>query len=161
GLVWQGLHGNQAPIVVFETLQLPVHSAATRLKMHGEWNRIFHHFSAAAKGRAFWTSADIKSEFNGLRAGGGLDVELKMDSTLPNADKLEEQMQKNIDLVTSIFMDEAKQIIFEPMPQVDAAEAPSGGGVISDFFGGWGAGFALKERTDTSHLTLDFNEKID
>jgi hypothetical protein len=155
-LIWAGFHGGASPIVVAQNLMLPVWSQELYLKITGDWDRVFQHFSAHANASFLWCSADIKAEFNNLRISGGIKVELAIDGTIPGADKMEEEMNKRIDAITKIFTDQASQRIFEPAPpEVKPAEAPSGG-FLSSLFGG--GGFALKYRRDETKLNLYYEQ---
>ncbi len=156
-LIWAGFHGGASPIVVAQNLTLPVWSQELWLKITGDWDRVFQHFSAHANASYLWFSADIKAEFNNLRISGGIKVEMAIDGTLPGADKMEEEINKRIDAITKVFTDEASQRIFEPAPpEVTPAEAPSGG-ILSSFFGG-GGGLALKYRRDETKLQLHYEQ---
>lgn len=158
-ILWAGFHGTYSPVVVSQTMNLKVWSETVRIHIHGEWDRVFSHFSAAAAGRAWWFEADIKVEFNNLRISGGITVEVEIDGTNPGADKMKEAVDKRIDLIVTKFTEEAKARIFDPAPpDVKPAEAPSGGGILSSLFGGFGGGFALKYRRDETKLTLDYDE---
>jgi hypothetical protein len=155
-LIWAGFHGSASPIVVAQYLTMPVWSQEIWLKITGNWDRIFEHFSAHANATSLWFKADIKAEFNRLRISGGIEVQMAVDGTLPGADKMEEEINKRIDLVTERFMDAATQRIFQPAtPEVEPAEAPSGG-IFGRIFGG--DGFALKYRRDSTHLDLHYEE---
>jgi hypothetical protein len=156
-LVWAGFQGGASPIVVAQNLMLPVWSQQIYLKITGEWDRIFQHFSAHANYRYMWFAADIKAEFNQLRINGGIKVEMHVDGTLPNAQQMEEMINKRIDLVVDKFMQQATLRIFEPAPPtVPPAQAPSGG-IFSGLFGG-GGGFAAKYRRDQTKLNLFYEE---
>jgi hypothetical protein len=160
-ILWEGFHGAYSPISVVQALKLKVWSENIRIRITGNWDRIFEHFSAAAQGRGFWFSADIQAEFNNLRISGGIHVDLEIDGTIPGADKLEEAANKRIDLILNKFMEEAQKRIFDPAPpDVKPAEA-GGGGILSGIFGGFGGGFALKYRRDETHLNLEYDETVD
>ncbi len=123
-ILWAGFHGTYSPVVVSQTLNLKVWSETLRIHIHGDWDRVFTHFSAAAQGRAWWFSADIKTEFNNLRINGGIKVEVEIDGTNPGADKMKEEVDKRIDLIVNKFTEEAKARIFDPAPpDVKPAEA--------------------------------------
>ncbi|HEV7380053.1 MAG TPA: hypothetical protein VGN64_09685 [Dyadobacter sp.] len=155
-LIWAGFHGGASPIVVAQNLTLPVWSQELYLKITGDWDRVFQHFSAHVNAHSLWFAADIKAEFNNLRISGGIKVEMAIDGTLPGADKMEEEINKRIDAITKIFTDQATQRIFEPAPpEVKPAEAPSGG-FLSSLFGG--GGLALKYRRDETHLNLYYEQ---
>ena len=157
-ILWAGFHGTYSPVVVSQTLNLKVWSETLRIKISGNWDRIFTHFSAAASGRAYWFNADIKAEFNNLRISGGITVEVEIDGTNPGADKMKEEVDKRVDLIVNKFTEEAKARIFDPAPpDVKPAEASSGG-VLSSLFGGFGGGFALKYRRDETKLELGYDE---
>lgn len=160
-ILWAGFHGTYSPITVAQTLNLKVWSETLRIKINGNWDRVFQHFSAAAQGRAWWWSADIKAEFNNLRIGGGITVEVEIDGTNPGADKMKEEVDKRIDLIVNKFTELAKARIFDPAPpEVKPAEASSsGGGILSSLFGGFGGGFALKYRRDETKLNISYNEE--
>jgi hypothetical protein len=158
-ILWAGFHGTYSPIVVSQTLNLKVWSETVRIKIDGDWDRVFSHFSAAAAGRAWWFSADIKAEFNNLRITGGITVEVEIDGTNPGADQMKDAVDKRVDLIVSKFTELAKARIFDPAPpDVKPAEASSGGGILSSVFGGFGGGFALKYRRDETKLTIHYNE---
>lgn len=156
-LVWAGFHGGASPIVVTQNMTLPMWSQEIWLKITGKWDRIFQHFSGHANARYMWFSADIKAEFNKLRINGGIKVEMAIDGTIPGADKMQDVIDKRIDMVYQQFMKEAAKIIFDPpQPNVEPAKAPSGG-LFGSIFGG-GAGLALKARIDQQAVDLFYEE---
>jgi len=156
-ILWQGFKGTYSPVSVVHSFLIPVWSTNIKLKITGNWQRVFSHFSAAAQGRGWWFSADIKAEFNNLRISGGVTVELLIDGTSPGADKIEQEINKRIDLIVAQFTELAKQVIFQPAPQVEPAKAPEGGGLFSGLFG-FGGGLALKVRMDTTNVNLFYEE---
>jgi hypothetical protein len=152
-LIWQSFHGGTSAMSVWQQMRIKVWSPVIRIHLHGEWDRVQDHFSAAGHyGGLFW-GGDIQAEFNNLRLSGGIDVEIEVDTTLPNADKLQESMEKRTDLVFQKFMDEAQKVIFDPAPFNEKPAEASGG------FLGFGGGVAFKLRHDQTHLTLDYNER--
>jgi hypothetical protein len=152
-LIWQSFHGGTSAISVWQYMKIKVWSPVVRIHLHGEWDRVQDHFSAAGHyGGLFW-GGDIQAEFNNLRMSGGIDVEIEVDTTLPNADKLQESMEKRSDMVFQKFMDEAQNVIFDPAPFNEKPAEASGG------FLGFGGGVAFKLRHDQTHLTLDYNER--
>ncbi len=156
-ILWQGFRGAYSPVSVVQSFLIPVWSTNIKLTISGNWERVFTHFSAAAKGRAWWFSADIKAEFNNLRISGGVTVDLLIDGTAPGADKMQDEINKRIDLITEQFTNLAKQVIFQPAPQVEPAQASDGGGLLSGLFG-YGGGLALKFRRDETMVNLTYNE---
>lgn len=155
-ILWAGFHGSYSPIVVVQNLQLQMWSQLMRIKIEGNWDRVFEHFSAAAQGRYFWFSADIKAEFNNLRINGGIKVHTEIDGTVPGGAEMEEAINKRIDTIVAQFTEIAKKVIFDPAPpQVEAAQASSGG--LGSIFG-FGAGVALKYRRDETNLNLSYDE---
>lgn len=87
-----------------------------------------------------------------MRTSGTLEVDVKVDQTLPGADKIAEQIDKRTDLILGKFMEAAQKVIFEPPPpKVEPAHASSGGGP-------WGVGLALNYRRDTTNLELNYHE---
>lgn len=151
-ILWEAFHGAASPVVVNQALKLKVWSPVVELTIHGDWEKIFTHFSAAATGHFLWARADVSYEVNKMRANGTLTVDVKVDQTLPGADKMAEMIDKRTDLIVNKFMEQAQKVIFDPpAPKVEPAQASSGGGP-------WGVGVALKSRRDESHLTLDYHE---
>jgi hypothetical protein len=151
-ILWQAFHGTASPVVVIQNLKLKVWSPIVELRIHGDWTKIFQHFSAATHAHYLWASADIAVEINKMRTNGTLEVDVKVDQTLPGADKIAEQIDKRTDLVLGKFMEQAQKVIFEPpQPNVQAAQASNSGGP-------WGVGLALKYRRDETNLTLDYHE---
>jgi hypothetical protein len=151
-ILWEAFHGVASPIVVIQALKLKVWSPVVELRIHGQWDKIFDHFSAALHAHYLWASVDIGIEINKMRANGTLDVDVKVDQTLPGADKMAEMIDKRTDLILTKFMEQAQKTIFDPPPpNVQAANA-------SGVPGPWGVGLALKKRHDENHLTLDYHE---
>lgn len=151
-ILWEAFHGTSSPIVVIQNLKLKVWSPVVELTIRGNWDRVFEHFSAAVSAHYLWASADIKVELNKMRMNGTIEVDVKVDQTLPNADRIAQELDKRSDLVFQKFMEQAQKVIFEPpQPSVQAAEASSGSGF-------WGVGVALKYRRDTTRLDLYYHE---
>ena len=153
--IWAGFHGVYSPINVYQDLQIQMYSQMLGLKITGNWDRIFEHFSAAAQGRYYWVSADIKAEFNNLRISGGIKVDITIDGTAPGAGDMEREVNKRIDTVVAAFTEQAKAVIFVPAPAVPPADASAGGAASLLPFG---AGFALKYRRDETKLNLSYDE---
>lgn len=152
-MVYSSFHGGQSAITVWQILQLKVWSPICEIRIRGDWSRIQDHFSAAAHAGGWFWSADIKAEFNSMRQSGAIESEILVDSTLPNAEKIQEMMEKRSDLVFQKFMDQANKTIFEPAPFQEKAAEASGG------FLGLGGGGAVKLRRDRVSLQLEFHEK--
>jgi hypothetical protein len=151
-ILWQAFHGTASPVVVTQNLKLKVWSPVVELTIRGDWSRIFEHFSAAVHAHYLWASVDIQLELNRMRANGTIEVDVKVDQTLPGADKIAEAIDKRSDLVYQKFMEAAQKAIFEPpQPNVQAAQASGGGGP-------WGVGVALKYRRDETTLNLNYHE---
>jgi hypothetical protein len=152
----QGFHGAYSPVSVSQTLGLKVWSENLRIKIDGNWDRIFAHFSEAAQVRNWWWDADIKAEFNNLRINGGITVEVEIDGTNPGADKMREEVDKRIDLIVQKFTEQAKTRIFDPAPpEVKPAEVS--GSKLGGLFGLSG-GFTLRYRRDETQLALHYDE---
>ena len=69
-ILWEAFHGVASPIVVNQALKLKVWSPVVELRIHGEWEKIFNHFSAAVSAHYLWAHADIAVEINNMRANG-------------------------------------------------------------------------------------------
>lgn len=151
-MLWESFRGSYSPVFVQQALKIKFWVPQIEIIIRGKWERIFRHFSANAKGKSLWFSGDIQAEFNKMRISGGIEVDVKVDTTLPNADKITKYVNEKTNLVYEKFMEQAKKVIFEPpKPEVEAAEA--------DTSGIWGAGFALKYRKDSTELELNYHEK--
>ncbi|MBC7833867.1 MAG: hypothetical protein H7Y88_02055 [Phycisphaerales bacterium] len=151
-IIWQAFHGAASPIIVIQNLKLKMWSPAVELTIHAKWKKVFEHFSTAFKGHYWFASVDLKAEFNKMRTEGHIDVDVKVDQTIPGADKLAEQIDKRTDLVYTHLMEMAKKIIFDaPQPNVEAASAGSG-------IGPWGVGLAMKWRKDTVEYEETYHE---
>ncbi|MGZ8742440.1 MAG: hypothetical protein ACXWXO_05915 [Nocardioides sp.] len=155
-ICWEAFHGTASPLIVIQNYKLKVWSPVVTLKIKGNWDRVFQHFSAAASGRYLWASVDLKAEFNNMRINGTIEVDMKVDTTLPGAEDIARRLDEKSNLVYEKFMEQAKKVIFDPpQPTVEPAQASSSGG---SFFSPWGAGLALKYRRDETHLDLEYNE---
>lgn len=158
-ILWQGFKGAYSQVSVTQSMKLKVWSENIHLRIRGNWDRVFEHFSANASGRVWWFSADIKAEFNKLVINGGITVELMIDGTTPMAAEMRDKINKRIDMILDKFMKQAEKRIFEPAPpEVEPAQA-STGGWLSGLFGG-GGGVALKYRRDETQLNLEYEESV-
>ncbi|WP_410667916.1 hypothetical protein [Amycolatopsis sp. cmx-4-68] len=152
-LAWAAFHGGSGGFCVWQHLKLRVVSPVITLDIVGDWDRIQDHFSAAAHAGGWWWSADIQAEFNSMRQNGTITVNCFVDTTLPDAAKLNEELNKRSDLVYQKFMEQAQKAIFDP-PAFNEEPAKASGGVA-----GFGGGVALKLRRDQTHLHLEYHER--
>jgi len=161
-ICWQAFHGTASPLIVIQNYKLKVWSPVVTIKINGNWDSVFQHFSASASGHYMWASADIKAEFNNMRKSGTIKTEVLVDTTLPNADAIAKRLEEKSDLVFQKFMEQAQKFIFEPpAPTVPPAEASSSGpgGKAGGLLGTpWGVSVALKYRRDENHLDLHYEE---
>ncbi|PEP31714.1 hypothetical protein CN575_21760 [Bacillus wiedmannii] len=155
-LLWTGFHGTSGPIVIAQVLQIPVWTDTLNLKITGNWERIFQHFSSHANGRDWFWSADIKREFNDLKINGEIQVEIKVDGTNPDADEMRKLMEQHEELIIKQFMELATKIIFEPAPPtIEPARTTKRG------YWGFGGGFALKSIQNSTNLNLHYEETLE
>ncbi|MGN9812825.1 hypothetical protein ACTMSW_26170 [Micromonospora sp. BQ11] len=159
--VEQGLLSVEVPIAVNADLVLPLWSPITRLRMTADWERVFSHFTAQASASYWWSSADVKATWNTLRMNGAITVELEMDRTIPGADNKEAMVTKYIDMLVAMWLDQAKQVIFQPMPEVQDPAPPKPGGLFGLFGWGFGGGFNLNYRRDKVEIANSFTFNVD
>ncbi len=151
-LLWASFHGTYSAMVVRQDMKIKFWAPLVHIKITGEWDKIFSHFSSAMSGHYLWASADIKVEINNMRTKGIMKVVVEIDPTIPGAEKMQQDIDKKTDLVYQKFMEAAQKMIFEPpAPNVEPAKASSGSGP-------WGVGMALKYRRDETHLNLEYDE---
>uniref|UniRef100_Q01P87 Uncharacterized protein n=1 Tax=Solibacter usitatus (strain Ellin6076) TaxID=234267 RepID=Q01P87_SOLUE len=152
-LIWTSFHTGIGGISVWQKLKIKVWSPVVHIHIEGEWDKIQEHFSAAAHASGLFWSADIQAQVNIMRMNGTLTVVSEVDTTLPNADKIQEQLDKRTDLIVQKFMDQAQKTIFDPAPFNEKPAEASGG------FLGFGGGAAFKLRVDKTHLHLMYDER--
>jgi hypothetical protein len=152
-IIWQSFHMGTGGIVVWEKLNMRVWSPAVHLHIEGDWDKIQEHFSAAGHASNLFWSADLQAEFNNMVVNGTISVVTEVDTTLPNSDKLNEEIGKRSDLVYQKFMEQAQKTIFDPAPFSEQPAQASGG------FLGFGGGVAMKLRVDRTHLHLSYDER--
>jgi hypothetical protein len=159
--VEQGLLSTEVPIAVSADLTIPLWAPITRLHMTANWDRVFEHFTTQASVQYWFASADLKATWNTLRMNGDITVDLEMDRTIPGADNKEAMVTKYIDLLVAMWLDQAKQVIFQPMPEVQDPAPPKPGGVLSIFGWGFGAGVNLNYRRDHVEIANSFTFSVD
>lgn len=154
-ILWNGFHGAYSPVAVAQALKLKVWAPSGKMTITADWDKAYDFFSAAGHAGGWFWGVDIQASYTSLRASGGIDVKIEVDTTLPNADKLNELLSKQADLITNKFMEQAQKMIFDPKPPEDKpAEAPSG-------FFGWGGGFALKANFQRTGLRQRYDYQLD
>ena len=145
-------------IVVENVLKFKLWTMVNEIRIRGDWDHIYEHFSANLNGKAWFAEADIEVELNKMIKSGGIEVEVKFDEEFVSADD-EETMMKAKEAIVKSFTDLAKTTIFDvKQPDVKAAQA---GKPKTGLFRPWGVSFAMKYRRDKINLTLDYHEKID
>jgi hypothetical protein len=155
-LLWSGFKGAYSPIVVRQDIKFGVWSELIRLKLTGDWKRIFDGFSAELKGHYLFFSADIKVAYKKLVVDGTIKVELEIDTTIPGADQMAKEVEKREDLILQKFMEQAQELIFKPVPPDDPAKASDGPPGSP-----WGVGFAMNYEHQETTLKLQYDETID
>lgn len=159
-IVAAGFKANQSIISVVENVQVPLWAPISKLSMTSNWQRVFDHFSADLNVHYFWAAADVKATWNDLRLSGDIKVDIEIDPTIPGAGDTQKTIDKFIDMLIPMWLDQAKQVIFQPMPQVPDAQAPSSGS--TGLFGwGFGAGLALNYRHDQVDIANSFQFQVD
>ncbi|WP_299157548.1 hypothetical protein [uncultured Tenacibaculum sp.] len=154
-ILWSAFHGSYTPVNVAMNVKMPFWIPAFEITIRGNWERIFEHFSAHAKGRYLWFSADVKAEINNMRMDGTIDVDVKINNAMiPNPEEITRQVVERTDFIVEKFMEQAQTVIFDP-PQPDVEAAESSGGGLS---GLWGGGMSLKYRRDSTNLSLYYHE---
>jgi hypothetical protein len=139
---------------------VPLWAPITKLTMTSNWDRVFDHFSVDVNVHYFWASADVKATWNQLRLSGDIKVDVEIDSTIPGASDSQAMVDKFIDMLIPLWMDQAKQVIFQPMPDVPDTPASSGG--VTGLFGwGFGAGLTLNYRHDQVDIANSFQFEAD
>src|SRR5262245_40553285 len=73
-ILWEAFHGTASPLVVIQALKLKAWSPVVEIRIHGDWKRIFEHFSAAFSGRYWFASVDAAAEFNKMKISGEIEV---------------------------------------------------------------------------------------
>lgn len=154
-LIWETFHGGSAAFSVYQNMMIRVWSPVVTLTIEGEWDEVQDHFSAAGHAGGLFWGADIQTEFNHLATSGGITVRCQVDRSLPDADKLEAELNKRKDLVFQTFMQQAQKTIFDPAPFNEKPAEATGG------FLGWGGGVAFKLRQDRTHLSLTYTEETE
>jgi hypothetical protein len=159
--VEQGLLSTEVPIAVNADLTIPLWAPITRLHMTANWDRVFEHFTAQASAQFWFSQADLKATWNELRINGAINIDLEMDRTIPGADNKEAMVTKYIDLLVAMWLEQAKQVIFQPMPEVQDPAAPKPGGFFHLFGWGFGGGFSLNFRRDKVEIANSFTFNVD
>jgi len=152
-ILWESFRGAYGGITVVQAMKLKVWSPAIHIKIEGNWDSIFDHFSANLSGKYMFASADIKAELNNLITSGGIKVLIERDPTLPGGPGEPQDPTARIDLILKHFMKQAEERIFTPAPVVPAAE-----GRKHNEYEPWGGSLALKYRRDTNKLKLFYEE---
>ena len=152
-VVWNSFHAGTSGIAVWQNMRIKCWTPAVHILIEGDWDKIQDHFSAAARVGGFLWSAGIQAEFNNMVMNGTIKAQVEVDTSLPNADKLQAEIDKRKDLVFQKFMDQAQKTIFDPAPFNEQPAEAHGGGFL-----GLGGGAAFKLRRDHSHLHLRYEE---
>jgi hypothetical protein len=152
-ILWTSFHGGQSVVNVYQHMKIKVCSPVAHLILRGEASSIQTHFSAAAHAGGLFWAADIQAQFNDLRKRNVITAEVRVDRSIPGAEKLEEELNKRQDMVLGKFMEWAQKAIFDPAPFSEKPAEAHGG------FLGFGGGGAFKFRQDRTNIKLEYDEK--
>ena len=147
-VVWNSFHAGSSGIAVWQNMRIKCWTPAVHILIEGDWDKIQDHLSAAVAVGDFMWSAGIQAEFNNMVMNGTIKAQVEVDTSLPNADKLQAEINKRKDLVFQKFMDQAQKTIFDPAPFNEQPAEAHGGGFL-----GLGGGAAVKLRRDQSTCT--------
>lgn len=159
-ILWDGFQQEYSPVAVTQWMQLRVWSESIHLKIEGDWERIHNQFSAHATGRTLWSAVDIKFELDRLITEGDITVELSIDGTTPSGNDQREAIQQRIDLVVKQFTEQAKDVIFRPPSEAEAADADD---APSHPFSGLlrkKRALALRSSNEIARVNLSYEETI-
>jgi len=152
-VVWNSFHAGSSGISVWQNMRIKCWTPMVHILLEGDWDKIQDHLSAALAVGDFMWSAGVQAEFNNMVMNGTIKAQVEVDTSLPNADKLQAEIDKRKDLVFQKFMDQAQKAIFDPAPYTEQPAEAHGGGFL-----GLGGGAAVKLRRDHSHLHLRYEE---
>lgn len=147
-ILWSSFHNTTSLLTLHQYMKIKCVSPEVTISISGSWKSIQAHLSLDAKYNGIFWSAEVSAEFNYLRKSGDIKVKVFVDQTLPNADKIQESVDKRSDLVFQKFMELAQKVIFDPAP-FNEKPAEAGG-----LFGG----VALKMRADFAEVDLNYEE---
>ncbi|MFI9562641.1 hypothetical protein [Streptomyces rishiriensis] len=160
-IVAAGFKANQSLVAVLENIQIPMWAPITSLTMTSDWHRVFDHLSVAAQGHYFWSSADVKATWNEMRLSGAIKVDIEIDKTLPGSDDQEKTINKFIEMLIPMWLEQAKQVIFQPMPTIPDAQVPADSGGCLGSGWGLGVGVSMDFRHDQVDIANSFQFQSD
>lgn len=143
--------------MLFRRLILPVWSRPIRLRMSGAWSRIYDHFAGHPNAGYRWSSADIRVEFDNLRARGAIELQMALDDAAQGAYQYSCLIEQYGDLAFEKFLHEVVQRIFVPAPRSLPMPALPGAGILGaalDLSGG----FALVDRRSLVGTRLSYDQ---
>ncbi|MEU0940239.1 hypothetical protein [Embleya sp. NPDC005971] len=154
-LLYTGFNGTSTGVVFASSaMQLQMWTPKISMHIHGNWKKIYEHFSTHTTASGWFVKADIKTALDDLKISGGITVELKLAGAgIPGVGDISATFQKHSDLIVDKFLEQAQRIIFEPQ-HVDETPAETSSGISP-----WGFGFALKKTMSKVELDLDYKEE--
>ncbi|MCX2971270.1 MULTISPECIES: hypothetical protein [Streptomyces] len=150
-------HSTTSPLFASSVMQIQMWTPKVRLKIEGNWDKIYDHFSGHANVHGTWVNADIRLALERLQTNGTIKVSITALGTFPGADKVAEYLRAKSDMVLTKFLEEAQKVIFEPAPPSETpAEASSSAAGASP----WGFALALKKTYSHTGLHLSYEEEM-
>jgi hypothetical protein len=152
-ILYNSFHMATGSLTVKQDMLIRVVSPQMTISIDGDWSHVQTHLSGAAHAGGLFWAADLKAQYDSMRQSGDIEVKTFVDTSLPNADKLQEYMDKRTDMIFQKFMELMKQAIFDPAPfQEPPAQASSG------LFGLFGGGAAFKLRQQRISGSIGYHE---
>jgi hypothetical protein len=136
----------------------------TEIKITGEWEHIYDHFSAHVKGGWWFTSAEFKHEVNNMIQDQVITVEVNFGAGMVDAAQ-QATYEKSADAIADQFMQQIAQKLTaaEGRSTTTAAEASPGSGEVKFFGNVWRSasfGAAFNNRKDSFVGSISYTKKI-
>lgn len=137
-------------LVVRNDVKHPVHVPVEKIKIHGNWESIYDHFSAAFSTNRLLDSIEISGELEKMEQNGVITVEITHNEAHVDSDSIN-KWEEHADEIVERFMTQAEDTIFDrEEPDTESAEA-------SGFFG---STFSLKATRDEATMDLRYEREI-
>lgn len=152
-LIRGAAESGESNITVENVITYNVNAPEVSIRVRGEWEAIFEHFSVAAEGGIYWLRGELNKEIEEMVRNGALEVEIDYNEEFVDDDDLE-RWESAADQVADTFLEMAKEtVLTQEAPDVEAAEASSS-------WWRWSADAELKEVQETHGLSLEYSKTI-
>ncbi|UED86600.1 hypothetical protein [Streptomyces profundus] len=146
-----------SPVYANSVMEVEMWTPKVSLRIEGDWESVYEHFSMDAQAHSIWWSADVKRVFDEVIKNEKIKVTITPAGNFPGADELAKYLREKSDLLVDKMTELGRNFIFQPVEEETPAESSSSDSPFSWWGGG---GLSLRSREEVIKVKISYEEEM-